>query len=160
MKLKTKYYDIVDIDEKSILDFKEGLPGFEDYKKYVLLGEDQDEVVFKWLQSVEKPDLAFVVINPFCIKKDYEFKLEDSVIKALGIGRAEDVKVYSIVVVPEDVSKISVNLKAPVIINNKNNKGMQVILDREDYSVRHYILELLQSQKRWETEGVRKASDF
>ncbi|HHW32019.1 MAG TPA: flagellar assembly protein FliW [Clostridiaceae bacterium] len=148
MKLETKYYGVVDIEEKSILNFNEGIPGFEDYKKYVLLGEDQDETVFKWLQSVEKPDLAFVIINPFYIKKDYEFDLEESAIQALEIEKPEDVKVYTIVVVPEDVSRISVNLRAPIIINQKNNKGMQVILDREDYSVRHYILELLQCQKQ------------
>lgn len=160
MKLETKYYGIVDIDEGSILDFEEGIPGFEDYKRYVLLGENQEDVVFKWLQSVDRPDLAFVVINPFYVKKDYEFDLDEQVVKALGIEKPEDVKVYSIVVVPEDVTKISVNLKAPVIINQKNNMGMQVILDRDDYSVRHYILELLQSQKQEETEGVKKASVF
>jgi flagellar assembly factor FliW len=150
MQVKTKYHGVLDIDRKSVYNFDEGLPGFEDLKRYTVLKEDQEELSFKWLQSIDRAEIAFAIINPFLIKKDYEFYLEDSAIRNLGIEKPEDVHVYSIVVVPEDVTKISMNLKAPVVINQKTNKGMQVILDTDEYGVRHYILEELQ---KWEVMG-------
>lgn len=146
MRLDTRHFGTIEIDEKGIINFNEGLPGFEHVKQFVLLGGDEQSP-FKWLQSVDEPELAFVVVDPFCIRKDYDITLEDAVLEKLGIKGPEDVLVYSIVVVPEDTSRMSMNLKAPVVINVKNNKGMQVILDTDEYSVRHYILEELQRQE-------------
>lgn len=147
MKVKTKYHGVLDINQKDIFNFNEGLFGFDELKKYTILEESQEELSFKWLQNIESPEIAFAIINPFMIKKDYEFNLEDSVLKTLGIEKPEDVYVYSIVVVPEEVSKISMNLKAPVVINKNTNKGMQIILDTDEYGVRHYILEELQRRE-------------
>jgi len=79
--------------------------------------------------------------------KDYDFEIPDEAVESLGIESILDVMVLSIVVVPEDISKMTMNLKAPVIINTKNNKGMQVVLDTDRYSVRHYIIEELRRQE-------------
>jgi flagellar assembly factor FliW len=92
-------------------------------------------------------DLAFVMINPFFVCKDYDIEIGDESALALEVGGPQDLEVYSIVVVPDDISKMTKNLKAPVLINTKNNRGMQVILDTDKYSVRHYILEELRRQE-------------
>lgn len=143
MILQTRHFGEIDIEESKILSFHEGLPGFEDVKKYTLLCGEDARSPFKWLQSVDAPKLAFAMVDPFAIKKDYEININNDVLINLGVENPEDVLVYSIVVVPDEISKTSMNLKAPVIINKKSNKGMQVILDTDKYSVRHYIMEEL-----------------
>ena len=148
MKLNTKHFGEIDIDEEGILEFEEGIPGFESAKKYVLLGTEDEESPFRWLQSVDKPELAFAVIDPFAIKDDYNVEISGEIINKLGIEKAEEMLVYSIVVVPEDMTKMSMNLKAPVIINTSNKKGAQVVLDTDTYAVRHYILDELNRQRK------------
>ncbi|MCR4435068.1 MAG: flagellar assembly protein FliW [Clostridiales bacterium] len=147
MQLDTKHFGVVEINEEGILDFPEGLPSFEHVKKFVILDASNEETPFKWLQSVDEPDLAFVIVDPFKIKNDYEVNIKDEVLEAMGIEKAEDVLIYSIVVIPEDVSLMTMNLRAPLVINVKNKRGMQVVLDTDRYSVRHYILEELRRQE-------------
>jgi len=147
MKLDTKHFGAIEVDEKGIIVFSDGLPGFESVKKFVLLGDSNEESPFKWLQSVDKPELAFAVVDPFMIKKDYDIEISGEISDRLGVKEVEDVVIYSIVVVPEDTSKISMNLKAPVIINMKMKRGAQVVLDTDRYNVRHYILEELRRQE-------------
>lgn len=147
MQLETKHFGQIEIDEKGIIDFPDGVPGFEESKKFVLLGSEDPESMFRWLQSVDLPQLAFAVVDPFAIRMDYSIDISDEYVEKLSIGSQEDILVYSIVVVPEDVTKISMNLKAPVIINIKSGKGAQIVLDTDRYSVRHYIMEELRKQE-------------
>ncbi|MGI6776719.1 MAG: flagellar assembly protein FliW [Acetivibrionales bacterium] len=147
MQLNTKHFGVMDVDESRIIEFPKGIPGFEQVRKYILLGNGEEDSLFKWLQSVDRPELAFVVTNPFSIKKDYDIDIDDEVVEFLEIKALEDVMVFSIVVVPEDTSKMTMNLKAPIIINTKKKKGGQVVLDTDKYSVRHYVLEELRRQE-------------
>jgi flagellar assembly factor FliW len=147
MFLKTRIFGEIEINENAIVSFFEGMPGFEEVKKYIILGTGDEKSPFKWLQSVDKPEVVFAVVDPFLFKKGYDINLNHDVVKKLQIENENDVLVYAIVVVPEDISKISANLKAPVIINVKNSKGMQVVLDTDSYSVRHYIIEELLAQE-------------
>lgn len=147
MQLNTKHFGEIKIAEEKILTFTEGIPSFEQVKKYVLIDEGDVNSPFKWLQSVDQPTLAFAIVNPFLVKKDYDINISDDTIKLLSIEKEEDVELYAIVVVPEDISKMTMNLKAPVIINIKNRKGAQIILDTDKYGVRHYILDELRRQE-------------
>lgn len=147
MRLATKHFGEIEIEEKGIINFQEGLPGFDNARKFVLLGSSSENSLFKWLQSVDLPELAFAVVDPFLVKKDYDIHIRDSDLQRIGAERMEDIQVYSIVVVPEDILKVSINLKAPVIINTKNKNGAQIVLDTDKYGVRHYILEELQGQE-------------
>jgi len=156
MLLKTRHFGDVEIDESKLIAFDEGIPGFENAKKFYIIENTDQTSPFKWLQSVDQPELAFAIVNPFLIKKDYDIEVNDTVAESLGVEAVEDVAVYSIVVVPEDISKISMNLKAPVIINTRNNRGVQVILDTDKYSVRHYILEELRRQEVEADAGTDK----
>lgn len=141
MIIETFHFGEVEIDEKSILEFEEGIPGFEDIKKYIILNSSEEETPFQWLQAVEQNYPALAIINPFEVKEDYEFDIDDSTKEMLEIKELSDIAVYTIVVIPEDISKMSTNLKAPIIINISNNKGRQMIMDNSDYQIKHYILD-------------------
>jgi flagellar assembly factor FliW len=147
MLLNTKHFGEIEIDESKIITFKEGIPSFEDLKRYIVLYNGDETSPFRWLQCVDDGQLAFAVINPFMILKNYDIEISEETVESLNIESITDVMVLAIVVVPEDPNKMTMNLKAPVIINTKNNSGMQVVLDTDMYSVRHYIIEELRRQE-------------
>lgn len=150
MELTTKHFGAIEVDEKAILHFDEGIPGFETVKKFVLLGQASEDSPFQWLQGVDNTDLAFVVIDPRLVKPDYLVDVDDSEVEILEIKDASKVLVYSIVVIPEDITKMTANLKAPLLINADNNRGKQVVLDKGDYPIKYYILQELKGR---EVEG-------
>ncbi|NLL06442.1 MAG: flagellar assembly protein FliW [Clostridiaceae bacterium] len=147
MLLNTKHFGEIEIDESKIITFKEGIPSFEDLKRYIVLYNGDETSPFRWLQCVDDGQLAFAVINPFMILKNYDIEISEETVESLNIESITDVMVLAIVVVPEEPNKMTMNLKAPVIINTKNNSGMQVVLDTDMYSVRHYIIEELRRQE-------------
>lgn len=144
MILKTKHFNKIEINEEDIISFNKGLPGFENHKRFVVLSKVNDDNPFKWLQSVDDGNIAFVIIEPRSFIKDYEIAIEESVVNELQIENLEEVVIYSIVTIPEKVSEMTANLKAPIIINAKNNTGYQVILDDQKYSFRWNILQEMQ----------------
>lgn len=147
MIIETTHFGEVKIDEEKILNFEAGIPGFEDVHKFGIINSEDPESPFKWIQAIGIPKLAFALIDPFAVKKDYDFELNDEHVKALNIENDSQIAVYSIVVIPEDTKKISMNLKAPIIINMSNKKAAQVVLDTDQYTVRHFILDELQKQE-------------
>ena len=139
MKLNTRNFGELDIDEEKIIAFPEGLPGFEEEKEFIIINNDDEENPFCWLQSVNNPDLAFVIVNPFLIFSDYSVDISETVQEKLKIKDEKDVAVYSIVVVPEDLKKMTANLLGPIVINIRERLGKQVILDDPRYTTKHYI---------------------
>lgn len=154
MILQTKYFGELNIEEEDIYSFERGIPGFEGVRKYILIDNEEPDSPFKWLQGVDEPKPAFVIVDPFVVRKDYEINLNDEILEELDIKKAEDVSVFCIVVVPEDVSKMTVNLQAPLVLNNACHMGRQLILDTDRYGVRHYILEELQGREEKEDAGT------
>ncbi|EKR00795.1 protein FliW [Leptospira borgpetersenii serovar Castellonis str. 200801910] len=128
------------ISEKQILSFPEGLLGFEDYKKFALI-EEEEESVFKWLQSVEEVDLAFVVIPPSLFKKEYKPLIPEQELQGIGITDLEDGLMLVIVTVPgEDPALMTANMQGPILINKETLLGKQFISRNESHSVREKIL--------------------
>ncbi len=147
MRLETRNFGSIEVDEREVLEFEEGVPGFEETRKYVLIGTEDENSPFRWLQCLDNPGLAFALIDPFYVVNDYEVEITDEVKEMLQIEDEKDVLVYSIVTIPEDISKMSMNLRAPVVLNINRKRGAQVILDTDKYGVRHYILEELKKQR-------------
>jgi len=141
MKLNTRHFGEIEINDTEIITFPNGLLAFEDHKRFIIIENPDKEVPFHWLQSIDDGDIAFVVINPFIFKKDYEFDIPQAVTDKLAIKEEKDVAVYTIVVVPEDVSKMTANLSGPIIINTIKKLGKQIILDDKRYTTKHLILE-------------------
>lgn len=133
MKIKTNYHGEVEINEQDILTIKGGMLGYEHLTKFVLIKEE--DLFVEYLQSIEEK-VAFAIMNPFLVKKDYMFDLPDATILSLNISKQEDVVIKSVVVIPEDITKIRTNLQAPIIFNKNNNTGVQIILD-DSYPMRY-----------------------
>jgi len=125
-------------EEKEIIYFEKGIPGFDELKKYIIKEVDE-ESPFKIMQSIENAELGFIIISPFEIKKDYEIKLSNEIIEALNIQNQKDVLLYSIVKLDSKIENITANLKAPLVININSKKGQQYILDKEDYNIREKV---------------------
>lgn len=139
MLLNTKNFGEIKINEENIIHFPEGILGFEEEKQFVIIKDEDEQNPFHWLQSVQNPELAFIIINPFFVFPDYDIVLSKSVQEKLKIDDEKDVVVYSIVVVPEDIEKMTTNLLGPIVININKKLGKQVILDDDRYTTKHYI---------------------
>ena len=129
VKLNTRNFGEIEIDESSIINFPTGIPGFEKEKRYIIINNTDEENPFQWLQSVDNQDLAFVVINPFFVKVDYDIRLPESAIEALKIKDEGDVALYTIVVIPENIEEMTTNLSGPIVVNVKEKLGKQIVLD-------------------------------
>lgn len=141
MIIESKHFGYIEIPEEEIIRFPYGLYGFEDIKEYVLLGKVGDDNPFMWLHAVHNPDVCFVVIDPLVFRKDYSPSINEEVLHKLEVEEPSDIRFLSIVVIPQDISKMTANLQGPIVINAKKNIAMQVILDDDKYTTRHYILE-------------------
>lgn len=145
MKIKTTNFGEIQIEEDKIIEFKEGLPAFEDEKKFVIILNEDEDNPFHFLQSTNTPELSFIIINPFEIFKDYDILLPEIATTKLKIENQEDVVVYTLVVVPEDMTKMTTNLLGPIVINQKEKLGKQVILEENKYSTKELIFKDSQS---------------
>lgn len=139
MQLETAHFGTIEIEDKELIYFPEGIPGFESGKKYVLIGNDNEETVFFWLQSVDNPELCFVVTDPFMVYDGYGVDIEDDDIELLKITDANKVLSLVIVIIPEDINEMRVNLKAPILINLDRQLGKQVIQKNPDLPIRYYL---------------------
>jgi flagellar assembly factor FliW len=145
MKLKTKPYGEIEVNEKQKVQFPEGIIGFEDVHDYYLL--DSKEGPFYWLQAAGVPELAFLLINPRLFKEDYELSVRETDMQSMKLESKNDLLDFAIVTVPEDPSKISANLMGPILINRKKRLAKQVISENDEYSIKHYLLEEMKSEK-------------
>lgn len=139
MNIETKFLGEVAIEEAEILTFENGLPGFPDYTKYILLGLDAD-LPLALLQSIDAAEMGFVVAFPFAFTKDYAFDISEEEKEQLQITNPEDVITYAIVTLKETFPESTMNLLAPIIINTKSKRGKQIVLhDSEKYPIRCQI---------------------
>jgi flagellar assembly factor FliW len=136
--IHTKYHGEVEISQADILHFDRGIPGFLDEMEFTILPLPNNQI-FSIMQSVTTPLLAFVIVNPFDIFQDYEFKLEDSIVEELGIQSEKEVLVYSILTCEDPFKNTTANLQAPIVINISSHKAKQVILNNSGYTTKHPI---------------------
>lgn len=144
MEVKTKANGIIDVDEKQLVTFPEGLLGFEKYTKFALI--DSEYEPFIWLQSTEESNLAFLMIDPFLICSDYEADIDDSALRNIGVDSAEDIIIMTLVTIPKDGSAITANFLGPVVINKKNRKCLQVILNDSRWTTKFDIVKALKQK--------------
>ena len=141
MKIGTKYFGNIEIGEEKIIHFENGLLGFEDYKYYTILYDNEKEKsFFSWLQSTEESSLAFPIVNPFNVVESYNPQINDDMLESIGGISDEDTVVFLMATIPEDVKQASVNMKAPLIINASSRKGVQVIAEGQEYEIKHKLL--------------------
>ncbi|AMW98135.1 flagellar assembly protein FliW [Rummeliibacillus stabekisii] len=138
MKIQTAYLGEVEIESSQILHFEHGIPGFEDEKEFVLL-PIEDNNAFHVLQSVATAEVAFIVTNPYETTTNYSFEIDEAIAHSLLINEPQEIAVLSIVSLKDTIEQSTINLKAPIVWNTTNNKAKQVILNNDNYAIRHLI---------------------
>ncbi len=149
MRIETTRFGEVDIAEESILHMPDGMLGFECYKRFVLL-EDKPGVEFKWLQAVDNPALAFIVIDPMAFFPDYEMNLTDEEAESLDIRDASEAVVLTTVTVNKEEGKVTANLLGPVVINSRTLQARQIVLQDDRYGTKHIIGEVPRADSKCE----------
>lgn len=139
MVIKSKFFGEIEIDKKDVFTFAEGIPGFTELHDFAIINDGNNEYI-SYLQSLEEEKVCFIMMPPVLAEKDYDIEISESTVKKLDIRKPEDVKLYAILSVAESFRDTTANLKAPIIVNCANNKGIQEILDDERYSIRHRIV--------------------
>jgi flagellar assembly factor FliW len=134
----TLHFGEIDIQEDQIIQFPSGMPGFEDYTRFVLLHLD-DEVPFSYLQSVEDGNISFIIVNPFHFYSDYEFELSQFIKEELEIQSEADVMIWGIISVHPRSNELTINLLAPIVVNSTLRKAKQIILHDTPYKTKHKI---------------------
>ena len=135
MKIATTRFGDLQVDEKDILNFKEGILGFENLTQFFIV-DPGDNTLILWLQSIQDGSVAFPVIEPKIFNPNYVAKLLPSELQSLQLDSLAAAKIYSILTIPQDVVQMSANLKAPIIINSSSNLARQIVLQDNKLSVR------------------------
>jgi flagellar assembly factor FliW len=136
MLIHTVNFGELDVPEDKIITFKEGLPGFPQIHRFVVLEMD-DLKPFQYLQALDDPPIALFIINPFLIDPNYEFRLTDSDMEDVNSANSAELAVYAVTTIPKNSAEATLNLMAPIVINHKDRRGKQVILLESKYSVKH-----------------------
>jgi flagellar assembly factor FliW len=137
MKVNTSRFGIVDVSDTDIVEFTDGVLGFESLKKFFIV-DPADDTLILWLQSADSDEVAFPILEPKLFKADYKVRLSANELRTLNIASAagKDTLVYCILTIPEDVTTMTANLKAPVVINTTSQLARQVVLQENEYSVK------------------------
>jgi flagellar assembly factor FliW len=139
MRIHTVNFGDLEVPDDRVITFKEGLPGFPKIHRFAVL--DVDEVKpFQYLQALDDPPISLFIINPFIVDSTYEFRLADSDMEDVNSTNSTDLTVYAVATIPDDATRATVNLMAPIVINEKDRFGKQVILHDSKYSVKHPLL--------------------
>ncbi|MCH5272762.1 MAG: flagellar assembly protein FliW [Lachnospiraceae bacterium] len=149
MLVKTRHFGEIDLDENKIITFEDGIIGFENYKRYTILynNEDGNNNTISWLQSLDEPELALPVISPLTVMADYNPIVEDEVLQPLGELTEENVIILLTLSVPSDLTKMTANMKAPLVINADTKKGCQIIAENPDYMIKYNIYDQVKKSK-------------
>ncbi len=150
MKVETRYFGEIDLAEDKIITLDKGLIGFDEYKRYTILydSDKEEKTNISWFQSLDEPSLALPVINPLLVKEDYNPVVEDELLGDIGEITEENLVILLTMTVPAgNIEEMSVNLKAPIVINADTRKGTQIIVENQDYEVKYKIYEVLNNKK-------------
>lgn len=138
-KVNTLRFGEVEVAEDKIVHFADGIPAFEDEHDFVIVPYDE-ESPYVFLQSLETPDLAFLMTMPFVFFPDYEFEIDDENQDKLKLSRQEDMLIYTLITVNNGkVQDMTANLMAPVVLNTANMQARQLVLDKSGYTTKHRL---------------------
>ena len=149
MRIETKIFGTVEITDDKIITFENGIIGFPELKHFTLLHDDEagTDAGIRFLQSMEEPGFAMPVMDPLIVKQDYDPVVEDEVLVGIGELNENNLLVMVTVTVPSDLTKMSVNLQGPIIINVEKRLAVQLIVENKDYPVKYPIYDILKSGK-------------
>lgn len=140
MLLKTRLFGEINVKDEEVIHFTKPILGFDDCRQYLLM---ENESIFPtfWLQSVNDPNLAFPVISPFSVDENYSINLQDLDLDDIRLNSIDDALVLTLMVVPQTISSIRTNLRAPIIYNPEKKVAKQLILYDEKYPIHYYVID-------------------
>ena len=147
MTIETKLFGKISVDESKLISFPQGIIGFPELKDFLLIHDGDGNGNIKWMQSIQEPAFAMPVVDPLTIIPEYNPDIEDELLKPLGEITPDNMLVIVTITVPKDIEKMTVNLKAPMIINSETRKAAQLIIEDEKYQVKFPIYEILKAAK-------------
>ena len=151
MQILTKIFGEIIIDDDKIIQFPNGIIGFPDLTEFTLVhDEEKGTDSIHWLQSLQEPAFAMPVMDPLIVCPDYNPEADDELLNVLGTIIPEELLVLVTVTVPSDLTKMSVNLRGPIVINAAEKKATQIIVEGEEYPVKFPIYDILNQKKAGE----------
>ena len=151
MQIKTKVFGEIIIDDDKIIHFPNGIIGFPDLTEFTLIHDEEigtDSI--HWLQSLQEPAFAMPVMDPLIVCPDYNPEADDELFNVLGEIKPDELLVLVTVTVPHDLTKMTVNLKGPIIINVSEKRALQIIVEGDTYQVKFPIYDILNQKKAGE----------
>lgn len=149
MQITTRVFGEVTIDDEKLIHFPNGIIGFPDLQDFALIHDEEKSGTdtIHWLQSIQEPGFAMPVMDPLIVCPDYNPEVDDELLKNIGELVPEELLVMVTVTVPKDITKMSVNLKGPIVINAAQKLGTQVIVEGDKYLVKFPIYDILSRNK-------------
>ena len=157
MKYVTNRFGEIGFEEKDVLFLPKGILGFSQLSKYVII-EKSEYDPFKWLQSVEDPAVAFVIVDPALFFPNYKLEVHEKELEELNFQQMKELITYVIVTIPSDPLQMSVDLLGPVVINSKKKIAKQVVMPNSPYTTKHYVLDELKKQLKRKRAAEEKSS--
>jgi flagellar assembly factor FliW len=145
MTIHTSRFGVIAITDDDIISFPEGLLGFNELHRFVLLDDPADEI-FAWLQSCEEPGIAFPLLEPELFTADYKISLSKHDLELLGLKGTDGLRAFSIITIPSDPTQMTANMKAPIVVNVKNRMARQCVLQDNALAIREPIFTRLQQR--------------
>lgn len=145
MKIKTANFGELDVGGEEVITFPDGILGFPELHRYCLVDPGDDTLIL-WLQSLDDARIAFAVLEPKIFKTDYIAKLSAQELKQLKLDNINQSIVFTILTIPRDATQMTANLKAPIVINLKEQVGKQVVLQENEYTLKHLMFRELKAQ--------------
>lgn len=137
IKFDSTRFGNLEITKDRIVNFSGGVLGFPNARRFVMIDHEGD-IPFKWLQSVDEPELAFITINPLLIKGDYMLSISKNDISDLGKCEVENLVFLVILTIPNGNPKgTTANLRGPLVINSDTMKAKQIVLQDDAYPIRY-----------------------
>ncbi|RKX53059.1 MAG: flagellar assembly protein FliW [Thermotoga sp.] len=138
----------LEIDEEKVVRFEKGIPGFESLRDFIVV-EKEESYPILWLVSLDSPNVAIPVIDPWLIRVDYTVDIDEETVKELEIEGMEDLRILAVLVIPVGNPKdMTINLMAPIVINKRTGKGKQIIMENSGYGIRHKVVDEIERSKK------------
>ena len=138
-KIYTSRFGELEVDEEKVVHFQNGIPAFENEHEFIVLPYDEESPYY-FMQSLNSPDLAFLLTIPFLFFPDYTFDIDDETIRELDVKNSDKLLYYSMITIPNgSIRYMTANLLAPVVINIENMQAKQVVLEKSNYTTKHRL---------------------
>lgn len=153
MEVQTRQFGTIEVSDSEILQIPKGLLGFEGLEHFVLI-ESAECLPFRWLQCIDAPDLAFVVVSPVVFFPDYRVAVHAKEVADIEVEDPHDVEIYVVVTIPERLEDMTANLQGPILVNKRNNRVKQLVLTDSLYSVAHSVVKQMERRQQVNTQRV------